>query len=56
MVDVDREGEAIQLEDESIVPYDWLVITSGRSESSSRKLYRQQELARFVTCLIRRAL
>ena len=38
MVDLDRESKAILLADESIMPYDYLIIAAGRQEASARKL------------------
>ena len=38
MVDIDREGSALQLEDGSIVPYDFLLICTGLQESTKSKL------------------
>jgi adenylate kinase family enzyme len=38
MVDIDREGCALQLEDETIVPYDYLLVCTGIQESTKSKL------------------
>jgi hypothetical protein len=38
MVDLDRENKAILLPDGSIVPYDTLVLTTGKQEQSSTRL------------------
>ena len=42
MVDIDREGNAVLLEDESIVPYDFLVICSGLQENTRSNLVNSE--------------
>ncbi len=37
MVDLDRESKAILLADDSIMPYDYLIVAAGRQEASARK-------------------
>ena len=42
MVDIDREGNAVLLEDETIVPYDFLLVCSGIQESTKNSLVNSE--------------
>ena len=45
MVDIDREGNAVLLEDETIVPYDFLLVCSGIQESTKNSLQTPKAIA-----------
>eukprot|EP00943_MAST-04B_sp_MAST-4B-sp1_P002176 g2176.t1 len=42
MVDIDREGNAVLLEDETIVPYDFLLLCSGLQEGTKNNLLNSE--------------